>query len=626
MSAPARRQRRRRLARRGLVLLVLGGVLGALRLRGRLAALRTVEPVAPGSADDAEADDTAADRWALLTAEGVVVDPTTRREAVAHAEAEGLLALDLVPGDLPAERAMDLARLVDPGPFRQARLAAGHSARQATLVRRDLLERAGIDQTDELDPVTYARTALTLKRYAPTGVDLAVAPDLASAPSADDPDKRLALLSALFGPAAAAAMGLPGLAYLALGVGTLVNPLWGALAVAGWSALPVLATAATPLHPKDLPGHAARRIVDEPRHWLRTLTGRWRPPRQPDPAEALRPTYAELVAEGTDRFLEPRRDDCPWCGSTDLAVRITAPDRFQFKPGHFTMEECRTCGHTFQNPRLSLEGLDYYYRDFYDGLSEDQFDAIFAVGAGLEHDRAEMLRGVHEPRRWLDVGTGHGHFALLAAERWPDTTFEGLDLGESVEEAARRGWIAKAHRGLLPDLAPRLAGSFDVVSMHHELEHTRDPRAELAAAAEVLEPGGYLEIEVPDPEYPLSRLLRGLWLPFFQPQHQHMVPVGNLCGALEDLGFEIVTVVRAGCQRNVDLTFVAWFGLNRLAPPTDLPWLPRGSGLSGVKRALVFAAGLPLLAVAAVADQVAGLVARATNRGNAYRVLARKTA
>jgi SAM-dependent methyltransferase len=434
----------------------------------------------------------------------------------------------------------------------------------------------------------------------------------------------MALLRSMFDVAAPLAVGLPALAYVVLAVGIIVNPLWGAAALAAWSALPAVATAGTPVRPHDLPGHAFRRILDEPWFWLRTLTGGWRPPRQADPVEALRPVYEELVEDGVGRFLEERRADCPWCGSSDLSVRVSVPDRFQFKPGTFTMEECGACGHTFQNPRLSLEGLEYYYRDFYDGLSEDQFEVIFAVASNLEHDRAEMLRGVHEPKRWLDVGTGHAHFPLMAAELWPDTTFEGLDLGESVEEAERRGWIAKAHRGMLPELSAELAGSFDVVSMHHELEHTRDPRAELAAAAEVLAPGGYLEIEVPDPEYPLSRLLKGLWLPFFQPQHQHMVTVGNLCEALEGLGFEIVKTVRADCQRNVDLTFVVWFGLNKLAPPTDLPWLPRPTGLDLVKRPLVLAAGLPLLGIAALVDQVSGIYARATDRGNAYRVLAKK--
>jgi SAM-dependent methyltransferase len=615
---------RRRWSRRVLVLFTVGGVLGALRLRGRLGALRTVEP---GHSRIAGEQDVDPDAWVLVTAEGVHVDAVTHRDAVAYAEQEGLDALDLVPGDLPSERAMDLARLVDPATFRTNRLAPGRGAQQALLVRRSVLARADLAQqrTVALDPVAFAAIAQTVKRFAPATSDLAVAPVLRSAPSASDPEKRLALLRAMFGVAVPAVVGLPALAYVVLAVGIVVNPVWGAAALAAWSALPALATSGTPVRPVDQPVHSLRRIVDEPRFWVRTLLGRWSPEvEHRDDVAELRPVYAELVADGTERFFEPRREDCPWCGSSDLSVRVATKDRYQFKPGTFTMDECGECGHTFQNPRLSIQGLDYYYRDFYDGISDDSFETIFSFGAGLEHGRAEMLRGLHEPQRWLDVGTGHGHFPLLAAEVWPETTFEGLDLGESVEEAERRGWIAAAHRGFLPDLAGELEGQFDVVSMHHELEHTRDPRAELAAAAKVLQPGGFLEIEVPDPEFPLSRALGARWLPFFQPQHQHMVTIGNLSKELDGLGFDVVHTKRFECHRAIDLTAAAWFVVNGAAPADDLPWLERPSPRAGLRRLLTFALGLPLIALAALGDQVVGVWARNADRGNAYRVLAQK--
>jgi SAM-dependent methyltransferase len=616
---------RKRWSRRILVLFGLGGIIGALRLRGRLAALAVVEP---GLSQRPIGEDVPEDDgWVLLTAEGVHVDAVTRRDAVAHAEREGLDALDLVPGDLASERAMDLARLVDPATFRSDRHAAGRGAQHALLVRRTVLERAELadEPTSELDPITFAERLQVVKRYAPTATDLAVAPVLPASSAVDDVDKRLAYLRSMFGPTTSAVLGLPAVAYVVIGAGLVVNPAWGAFALVAWSAAPAIATAGTPLQPRDLPVHALRRIVDGPRSWVQTLLGRWRPPTEAgDPVEDLRPVYAELVADGIERFFEPRRDDCPWCGSEELSVRISTTDRYQFKPGTFTLEECATCGHTFQNPRLSVEGLDYYYRDFYDGISDDKFEVIFSWGAGLEHDRARMVEGLHEPKRWLDVGTGHGHFALLAAEVWPDTVFEGLDLGESVAEAERRGWIAKAHRGFLPDLAGELEGQFDVVSMHHELEHTRDPRAEIAAAAKVLAPGGFLEIEVPDPEFPLSRVLGERWLPFFQPQHQHLVTLGNLTSELEGLGFDVLRVVRGDAHRAVDVVSAAWFVVNGAAPQDDLPWLERGSPRVGLQRLVTFALGLPLLALAALADQVVGLWVKQADRGNAYRVLAQK--
>ena len=203
-------------------------------------------------------------------------------------------------------------------------------------------------------------------------------------------------------------------------------------------------------------------------------------------------------------LFEARRTTCPWCGSPALVDRVEVTDLLQHKPGRFHLDECTACGHVFQNPALSLAGLDHYYDQFYEGEGEEPWEFAFAAMGGAYRKRTDALARHAEPRAWLDVGTGHGHFCLAARQRWPEAVFDGLDLSESVEEAARRGWIDAGYRGLFPDLADSLSRSYDVVSMHHYLEHTREPRRELAAAAKALEPGGHLMIEGPDVDCPWS--------------------------------------------------------------------------------------------------------------------------
>ncbi|MGW1627180.1 hypothetical protein ACWCQR_51270, partial [Streptomyces sp. NPDC002172] len=41
--------------------------------------------------------------------------------------------------------------------------------------------------------------------------------------------------------------------------------------------------------------------------------------------EALRSAYERDLAEGTDRFFEPRRTTCPWCASDRLTTRLLKP-------------------------------------------------------------------------------------------------------------------------------------------------------------------------------------------------------------------------------------------------------------------------------------------------------------
>ena len=45
---------------------------------------------------------------------------------------------------------------------------------------------------------------------------------------------------------------------------------------------------------------------------------------------------------------------------------------------------------------------------------------------------------------------------------------------------------------------------------------------------------------MPDPECAAGRLLGRWWVGWFQPQHQHLVPIDNLCEALEAEGFTVV--------------------------------------------------------------------------------------
>jgi SAM-dependent methyltransferase len=346
----------------------------------------------------------------------------------------------------------------------------------------------------------------------------------------------------------------------------------------------------------------------------------------PDPYQAARPYYQAELAAGTERFLEPRRESCPWCGSTDLSVRLRTTDLIQRKPGRFTLEQCATCRHIFQNPRLSPAGLDFYYRDFYDGLGRGSTQSLFGRLNRWYRQRAEMPKTFTTPKAWLDVGTGYGHFCKLAREVWPDTVFDGLDQSDSVAEAQRLGWIDHGYLGTFPDLADELAGRYDVISMHHYLEHTREPLDELDTAAKVLASDGYLLIELPDPEYRFARVLDRMWFPWFQPQHQHMIPLDNLLRALTDRGLTPVAIERgAAHQAGTDLFLSLMLLLNVCAPNPRLPWLAsEPTRWRQARHIAVWTASGPLFVITYLLDQLVGHIVRRTRGGNTYRVLARK--
>jgi len=342
----------------------------------------------------------------------------------------------------------------------------------------------------------------------------------------------------------------------------------------------------------------------------------------------LRPRYQRDLADGTERFFAPRRADCPWCGGTSLRTRLRTTDLLQHKPGRFVLDGCETCGHTFQNPQLTEEGLEFYYRDFYDGLGKEQLEALFDRKNTTYLGRARSMTA-HDPapKRWLDIGTGHGHFcAAVRDELLPDTVFDGLDFTEGVEIAEREKRVERGFRGSFPELAGELAGRYDAVSMFHYLEHTADPDRELRAARQVVSPGGHLLIEVPDAQSRLSGVLGRWWLPWLQPQHLHFIPVANLRARLEELGFTVVSEEHAEPHAAIDLVAAVWLVLGHVSPPENTPWLPHPPGrLRRAVRATVFLAGIPALLAATVLDRIAVRpLARRGRMCNAYRVVARR--
>jgi hypothetical protein len=81
--------------------------------------------------------------------------------------------------------------------------------------------------------------------------------------------------------------------------------------------------------------------------------------------------YRQVIETGLHELFEHRTTVSPMCAGNDLVREQTVRDLIQLKPGYFHFSRCRSCGHIFQNPRLNSRGLEFYYRDFYNGAGEE---------------------------------------------------------------------------------------------------------------------------------------------------------------------------------------------------------------------------------------------------------------
>ncbi|MBT3150940.1 class I SAM-dependent methyltransferase [Streptomyces sp. CHD11] len=331
---------------------------------------------------------------------------------------------------------------------------------------------------------------------------------------------------------------------------------------------------------------------------------------------------------GSARVHEPRRADCPWCGSARLRNRLRTGDLRRHRPGLFTVDACRDCGHTFQNPRLTAEGLAFYRRAVRGAPRDPATERVLALHAVHRRRRAaaRAMLPFGEPESWLDVGTGLARFPQTAREFFPYTAFDGTDLTARVEQARTLERVEEAHVGPLtdPGIRARLAGRYDVVSLLHHLEHTTDPRAELHAALDALRPGGHLLIETLDPRCAFAALFGRWWLPYDQPRRLHLMPRHNLRAELRARGCTLVTAGHRAAHVPQDLAGLTALALSHALPAPDTPWraIPP-TPFQRHLRAVLLRAGAPLVVAAAAADAALAPLLRHTPFANAYRIIAR---
>ena len=590
-----------------LFLMALGLLADAARLRRRIASTPRLAP----------SDQAASPDHVFIVAPGVELDLASRRAASAHAREHHLEVLDLIPGDASVATRLGLAQMLDPASYRGQRFVLGRSAGYAMLATADVLARAG-QPPEPRDPVAFARLAATLKRYACTSTSFAVAPGLHA--RGRDPNARRAVVMQQLGEFYMWALLAPLLVAGLFAYGLVVAPLAAAIALAVYQLEPLLVCIGV-ARPRDLALVTIARLPLELWRSMSLLADRWRPEDR-TVAEA-RPIYQQLLEGGWQKFFDPPVTACVHCGATELKTMFSTGDHFQQKPGRFTLVRCRDCGVVFQNPRLNALGLAFYYRDYYDGLGADITEYAFSNYGPVYRDRARMMMELTNPRRWLDVGCGHGHFCCATRDTLPGTEMHGLDWGASVEDAKRRGWIDHAHRGSLPEVAATLGRSYDVVSMFHYMEHVLEPAREIAAAREVLEPGGYLIIEVPEPDSLIGRALGRLWVNWLQPQHLRFLSIRHLDALLRAQGFTPVKWHRQEAHMPIDLSWAVILLLQRLGPLTDQPWNPPSSSAARFRRQLVWTLGAPVVIIAGLLDRILGAFANPLRSWNLYRVVAR---
>jgi SAM-dependent methyltransferase len=248
---------------------------------------------------------------------------------------------------------------------------------------------------------------------------------------------------------------------------------------------------------------------------------------------------------------------CAWCGSSDSQLVFQGQDLLTGMAGEFRLVRCNQCGLLRQSPRLEWESLQAYYPEDYSPytkiISEERsllrrLDRRYGMWK-----RLRALRKFQKSGRLLDVGCGTGIF-LGEAQR--SGNWEVMGVEPSPQAAAYASQVLG-----VPIINKRFfeadvpEGSQDVVCMWNVLEHLDDPIRDLTIASNLLCPGGWLVLCLPNVDGIGAKIFGRYWVGWDLPRHLYLFPQEVMRDILEDLGFEWKAVrCIAGAQSALELS------------------------------------------------------------------------
>ncbi len=231
-------------------------------------------------------------------------------------------------------------------------------------------------------------------------------------------------------------------------------------------------------------------------------------------------TYGTKIYEHTNY---DRHDTCPICGSENIAFfeqMASSPymeifiEQLPFVMATLaTYFECKDCKTIFQNPHMTEEQINKYYKSgIYRSTLGMTLEQIMVDEKRRGNSISDFLvnAGI-KPQTHLDIGAAHGYLVEKMTEKL-GTVGEGYDLfGKFIS-----------------DVEPKKA---DIVTSVHVLEHAANPRKQLMQYRELAKKWMLLEVPV-QCEYHNRRGLRF--------SHIYSFPKEVIEQLVEEAGFKIL--------------------------------------------------------------------------------------
>lgn len=189
---------------------------------------------------------------------------------------------------------------------------------------------------------------------------------------------------------------------------------------------------------------------------------------------------------------------CPLCGMNDY--------RIVFKIGSLNKKIinviCCKCGLVYVNPRQTEKEYEEFHRqNFFQEKGYESIEDFRKKASKSELDIKSrvvdlLLKYVDSKAKILDVGCGMGTIVNIFKKKGFDA--KGIELSDIEIRVAREVYGLEIEHLSLEQYAQTNNEQFDLIILHHTLEHMPEPRKELARIYKLLKSNGLLYVGVPN--------------------------------------------------------------------------------------------------------------------------------
>jgi 2-polyprenyl-3-methyl-5-hydroxy-6-metoxy-1,4-benzoquinol methylase len=240
---------------------------------------------------------------------------------------------------------------------------------------------------------------------------------------------------------------------------------------------------------------------------------------------------------------------CNLCGEGEfIEIRDIETELLRLDTTPYRVTSCLSCGLWFMNPRPTWDELKKVYEEEYVDCELYDMETVNRWRVkNVYPSKIENLRQVQPAGRLLDVGAGVGGFLSLARDAGYD--IQGCEPSKSESDLALKRYGIELLNCDLESCAFE-EKSFDVIHMHHVLEHVPDPSKTLELVSCLLRPDGVFYFEVPNDlrssVFYYMRLKHMLFSrhSFQRPSlhHLYFFDFDTISAYIEKAGFEIIFI------------------------------------------------------------------------------------